>query len=45
MASDSRLSFLFGHNAVFIEELHARWAEDPNSVDPSWAGFFRDLAD
>ncbi|MBF0305144.1 MAG: 2-oxoglutarate dehydrogenase E1 component [Alphaproteobacteria bacterium] len=45
MASDSRLSFLFGHNAVFIEELHARWAEDPNAVDPSWADFFRDLAD
>ncbi|WP_207480235.1 2-oxoglutarate dehydrogenase E1 component [Arenibaculum pallidiluteum] len=38
-------SFLFGANATFIAELYARFLEDPNSVDPSWTGFFRDLDD
>ena len=27
-------SFLFGANAPFIEELYARFLEDPNKVDP-----------
>ncbi len=38
-------SFLQGHNAAFVEELYARYAEDPSSVDPSWAEFFRSLGD
>ncbi len=25
-------SFLYGGNAGFVEDLHARWAENPNSV-------------
>ena len=28
-------SFLQGHNAQYIEHLHARFALDPGSVDPS----------
>ena len=38
-------SFLFGPNGPFIAELHARFLGDPNSVDPSWQGFFRELND
>ncbi|HEV2364331.1 MAG TPA: 2-oxoglutarate dehydrogenase E1 component [Caulobacteraceae bacterium] len=38
-------SFLYGGNAPFLEELHARWAADPNSVDPSWRSFFARLGD
>ena len=36
-------SFLQGHNAEFIEALHARYAEDPGSVDESWQDFFQGL--
>ena len=38
-------SFLQGHNAQYIEHLHARFALDPGSVDPSWAAFFEALGD
>ncbi|MEA2804291.1 MAG: 2-oxoglutarate dehydrogenase component, partial [Rhodospirillaceae bacterium] len=38
-------SFLFGANAPFIEELHARYLADPNRVDPEWRTFFEALAD
>ena len=38
-------SFLYGGNAAFVEDLHARWAENPGSVDPSWAAFFASLTD
>ncbi len=38
-------SFLFGANAEFVEDLHARWSEDPTSVEPSWRAFFGSLAD
>ena len=30
-------SFLQGHNAQYVEQLYARYASDPGSVDPSWA--------
>jgi 2-oxoglutarate dehydrogenase E1 component len=36
-------SFLYGGNADFVEELYAKWASDPNSVEPSWAAFFGSL--
>jgi 2-oxoglutarate dehydrogenase E1 component len=36
-------SFLYGGNADFVEELYAKWASDPNSVEPSWAAFFTSL--
>jgi 2-oxoglutarate dehydrogenase E1 component len=38
-------SFLQGHNAQYVEYLHARYAEDPGSVDPSWQAFFAALGD
>ena len=38
-------SFLYGANAEFVEDLHARWAADPASVEPSWRDFFASLAD
>src|ERR1700744_5273525 len=36
-------SFLYGGNAAFVEDLYARWANDPNSVEPSWRAFFSSL--
>ena len=38
-------SFMQGHNAEYLEQLHARYAQDPNSVDATWAEFFRALGD
>ncbi len=38
-------SFLQGHNADYIEQLHARYADNPGSVDESWQAFFRSLGD
>jgi 2-oxoglutarate dehydrogenase E1 component len=38
-------SFLYGGNAEFVEDLHARWAKDASSVEPSWRAFFASLAD
>jgi len=38
-------SFLQGHNAEYIEQLHARYAGDPNAVDQAWASFFKQLGD
>jgi 2-oxoglutarate dehydrogenase E1 component len=38
-------SFLSGPNASFIEELYARYIENPDSVDPSWRRFFAELQD
>src|SRR5690349_2099848 len=38
-------SFLYGGNAEFVEQLYAKWASDPGSVEPSWQAFFASLAD
>ncbi|WP_276718460.1 2-oxoglutarate dehydrogenase E1 component [Pseudooceanicola nitratireducens] len=38
-------SFMQGHNAEYLEQLHARWANDPASVDEAWGEFFRQLGD
>ena len=38
-------SFLYGANAGFVEDLQARWAKDPGSVEPSWAAFFASLSE
>ncbi len=38
-------SFLQGHNAEYIEQLYARYANDPNAVDAAWQEFFRQLGD
>jgi 2-oxoglutarate dehydrogenase E1 component len=38
-------SFLDGANADYVEQLAARHAEDPGSVDPGWAAFFKALGE
>ncbi len=38
-------SFLDGANADYVDQLAARHAADPNSVDAAWAEFFRALGD
>ena len=38
-------SFLEGGNATYVEQMYSRYATDPNSVDDSWAAFFRSLGD
>jgi len=38
-------SFLQGHNADYIEQLHARYAANPGAVDESWRTFFASLGD
>ncbi|MFV0335302.1 MAG: 2-oxoglutarate dehydrogenase E1 component [Tropicimonas sp.] len=38
-------SFLQGQNADYIEQLYARYATDPASVDEAWGEFFRQLGD
>ncbi|MGE4609864.1 MAG: 2-oxoglutarate dehydrogenase E1 component [Paracoccaceae bacterium] len=38
-------SFLQGHNAEYVEQLQARFANDPNSVDETWQRFFRALGE
>jgi len=38
-------SFLYGGNAGFVEDLQARWAANPGSVEPSWRAFFEQLRD
>jgi 2-oxoglutarate dehydrogenase E1 component len=32
--------FLYGGNAAYVEDLYARFAEDPGSVDAQWRDFF-----
>ncbi|MEX5728235.1 2-oxoglutarate dehydrogenase E1 component [Rhodovulum iodosum] len=38
-------SFLQGHNAEYIEQLYARYANDPDAVDSAWREFFESLGD
>src|SRR5437588_7963778 len=38
-------SFLYGGNAAYIEDLHARYEADPKSVDAEWQAFFGSLKD
>ena len=38
-------SFLYGANSGFIEDLYARYLNNPNSVDASWRQFFATLGD
>src|SRR5437016_9290868 len=38
-------SFLQGTNATYIDDLYARYEQDPASVDPEWQEFFRSLKD
>jgi len=32
----ARTSFLYGGNAAYIEDLHARYEQNPASVDAEW---------
>ena len=38
-------SFLYGGNAVYVEQLQERYRADPASVDPEWRAFFQSLGD
>ncbi len=38
-------AFLYGANAPYIEDLYARYQEDPASVDAEWQAFFAGLKD
>ncbi|MBX6375813.1 MAG: 2-oxoglutarate dehydrogenase E1 component [Acetobacteraceae bacterium] len=42
---DILASAMTGANAAFLADLYARWVEDPNSVDPSFAALFEALND
>jgi 2-oxoglutarate dehydrogenase E1 component len=38
-------SFLQGTNATYIDDLYARYEQDPTSVDSEWQEFFKSLKD
>ena len=38
-------SFMQGANAAYLEQMYARYANDPHAVDESWQAFFRALGD
>jgi 2-oxoglutarate dehydrogenase E1 component len=38
-------SFLYGSNAPYIEEMYARFEQNPGSVDSDWQEFFKSLKD
>ncbi len=38
-------SFLQGTNATYIDDLYARYEQDPTSVDAEWREFFKSLKD
>src|SRR3954447_22814108 len=38
-------SFLQGTNAGYIDDLYARYEQDPSSVDAEWQDFFKSLKD
>ncbi|MEM1348214.1 MAG: hypothetical protein AAGI01_06660, partial [Myxococcota bacterium] len=39
---DDALTHLSGENILFIEQLYADYAADPESVDPSWIPVFEE---
>ncbi|WP_299770166.1 2-oxoglutarate dehydrogenase E1 component [uncultured Tateyamaria sp.] len=38
-------SFMQGHNAEYLEQMYARYANDPGAVDESWQAFFKAMGD
>ncbi|MGR3572491.1 2-oxoglutarate dehydrogenase E1 component [Brevirhabdus sp.] len=38
-------SFLQGHNAEYMEQLYARYVNDPQAVDEAWQKFFAQMGD
>ncbi|MBX7147316.1 MAG: 2-oxoglutarate dehydrogenase E1 component, partial [Alphaproteobacteria bacterium] len=43
--SDIDTSFLYGVNSSFITELYLQYLRNPQSVNPSWQSFFKELGD
>jgi 2-oxoglutarate dehydrogenase E1 component len=41
----AQTSFLYGGNAAYLEELYARYQQNPASVDEQWQAFFAGLKD
>jgi 2-oxoglutarate dehydrogenase E1 component len=41
----AQTAFLYGGNAAYIEQLYARYSENPASVAPEWREFFAGLKD
>jgi len=44
-AAFARTSFLYGANAAYVEDLHARYEKNPATVDAEWREFFQSLKD
>ena len=38
-------SFMQGHNAEYLEQMYARYANDPNAVDEAWQALFAQMGD
>ncbi len=38
-------SFLLGNNAKYVDQLYAKYTQDPNSIDIAWATYFKALGD
>ncbi len=38
-------SFMQGHNAEYLEQMYARYANDPAAVDEAWQQFFKAMGD
>jgi 2-oxoglutarate dehydrogenase E1 component len=45
MSSINDNTYLFGANAVFIEELYKQYIENPQAVDSQWRSYFESLGD
>lgn len=45
MVSPAKLneSFVTGNGGAYVEDLHERWLEDPESVHASWRAFFENM--
>ncbi len=41
----AQTAFLYGGNAAYLDDLYARYQENPASVDEEWRGFFSGLKD
>ncbi len=41
MSGKEEFGFLYGGNAIFIEELYQKYLQNPSSVDDSWQDFFK----
>ena len=38
-------SSIGGQNAAFVEQYYEQFLEDPESVEPSWRAYFRNIQD